>query len=386
MLLELLLISFASGNWNRIHGGGGAVYNTEPNALLSGRRNAAIWVRENDVYVLGGRADKERVNDFWKYEIKTNRWFWQPDVPSSLFVRSGSSSWILNGLLWLYGGRNDSKTSYSLDDLWSHNPATREWKRYTVTGNPGPRFGSSFWTDEENNYLYLFGGKNDTTILGDLWRFDVSTLTWENVNAKGLSPRDDAVGLRIGEEVYLFGEKEFTSLNLATMSATNIVSKGDEPKKRSDSVMWSNEDTIYLFGGRKDSKTFGDFWSYDTSSNQWTKRNDSIVPEARWGSAFATNRFSEVLLFGGQKQDSSTLSNDLWIFKYSDSGNGGSSSGSGNTVVVNSDYGIDIAIVVLCVLNFLLLTAFLAFLIIRRRTSETKPGEQPSHDFSVRHV
>ena len=379
-------ISSCLGNWNRIHGGGGAVYNTKPNALLSGRRNAAMWVKENDIYVLGGRSDTQRVNDFWKYEIKANRWFWQPDVPSSLFVRSGSSQWIINGLFWLYGGRNDSKTSYSLDDMWSHNPSTREWKRYTMTSNPGARFGSSFWTDEENNSLYLFGGKNDTTVLGDVWRFNVVSSSWELVSTKGLSPRDDAISVRIGDEVYLFGDNAFTSLNLKTMTATNVASKGDEPKKRADSVMWTNGDVLYLLGGRSDSKTFGDFWSYDTTSNQWFKRNDTIISEARWGSAFASNRLCEVVLFGGQKQDSSSLSNDLWIFRYVENGNGGSSSDSGNTVVGNSDYGIDIAIVVLCVLNFLLLSAFLAFLIIRRRTAEPKPGDQPSHDFSVRHV
>ena len=382
MLLLVVLISLCFGGWNRLHAGGGSVYNTEPNALLSGRRNAAMWVKENDVYVLAGRSDTQRVNDFWKYEIKTNRWLWQPDVPSTLSVRSGSSQWIVNGLFWLYGGRNDSKTSYSLDDLWSQNPTTREWKRYTVAPAPGARFGSSFWTDEENNFLYLFGGKNDTTVLGDVWRFDVVNLKWEAVNVKGLAARDDAVAVKIGDEVYLFGDTDFTSLNLQTMSASSIASKGDEPKKRADSVIWSDQENIYIFGGRSDSKTFGDFWMYDIISNQWTKSNETVVPEARWGSAFAVNRNMEILLFGGQKQDSSTLSNDLWIFRNGNSGN----TSVGTSFTMDTSYGIDIAIVIFCILNFLLLVSFVAFLIIRRKTAEQKPGEQPPHDFSVRHL
>ena len=190
------------------------------------------------------------------------------------------------------------------------------------------------------------------------------------------------MAVRIADEVYLFGDKDFSSMNLKTMTATNVASKGDEPKKRADSVMWSNGDTIYLFGGRSDSKTFGDFWSYDITSNQWTKSNKTVVPEARWGSAFVVNRNMEVILLGGQKQDSSTVSNDLWIFRNGNSGN--TSVGTGFTM--DTSYGIDIAIVVFCILNFLLLVSFLAFLIIRRKTAEPKPGEQAPHDFSVRHL
>ena len=108
MLLFLLFTTVFStviANWVQLNENSGPVYNTEENSLLSGRRNAATWSIGSDVYILGGKADVGRTNDFWKYEIKTKRWFWQPNPPTELNIRSGSSQWSLDGLLWLYGVR-----------------------------------------------------------------------------------------------------------------------------------------------------------------------------------------------------------------------------------------------------------------------------------------
>lgn len=385
-MLLLLLLSLSCAHWIKLHQGGGPVYSTDSNALLSGRRNSAIWIQGDNIYVLAGRTDIQRVNDFWKYEINTNRWLWQPNVPTSFSIRSGSSHWVMNGMLWLYGGRNDLRSNYTLDDFWSYNPTTREWKRYNMNPNPGPRFGSAFWKDEVNNHIYIFAGKNDNLILRDLWRFDVLRSSWEQIFIQGLEPQDDSIATIIEDEVFIFGETQFLILNLRSLSIINVINKGVVPPKRADSVLWSHSQHIYLFGGRTESRTYGDFWRYDILKNEWEKRNDT-VPQARWGSAFSTNRNMEVFVFGGQIEDSTALSNDLWMFSYTATGTGTTNNGNGtSSSIIDTVYQTNIGIITLSVLNFCLLLAFMllcfAFLRKKQEVSNTN-NQQSNHDFSV---
>lgn len=308
-----LLVVAVSARWEVFHSGGSPVYNTDLNAIPSGRRNSAFWNYNNNLYIFGGKDKNSRTNDLWKYELNTRRWFWQPNTV--LESRSGSSQWSSGGLLWMYGGRNDTKTFHGLNDFWSYNPETREWKEYNFSPNPGPRYGSYFWQDDENNYLYLFGGKSDSnTILDDIWRFDTKAENWESVTFSGkeLPSRDDGVAVQINEYVYFFEGKEFLRLDMKAQTVESISSEGQYPEMREDFIMWSNEDKIHLFGGRVNSKFYGDFWTFDLEENSWTL-NSEITPSARWGSGFGIYE-GDLYMFGGQPKDTTSLSNELWIF------------------------------------------------------------------------
>ena len=380
MLLFLLFTTVFStvfANWVQLNENSGPVYNTEENALLSGRRNAATWSIGSDVYILGGKADDSRTNDFWKYEIKAKRWFWQPNPPTELIIRSGSSQWSLDGLLWLYGGRNDSSTQHALDDLWSYNPATREWKQYFTNINPGPRYGCSFWKDESNNYMYLFGGKsNSVDILDDIWRFDFKSSSWSSVPPpENMGSFDDSVTTSIDNNVYFFGKK-FFRLNTKTMTLTDLECESICPDKRDDSVMWSGGDNIYLFGGRINNKIYGDFWVYHTQENHWQELTGTN-PFPRWGSNFAQTRSGNLYMLGGQEQDSSLLSNDFWSYTWDDVETNTTVSPTLNnnyTAILNIIYGISITILVLSLFSCTLLTA--SFYIYKNRQREViKIGE-----------
>ena len=384
MLLLLLLATNTLANWVQLNQNSPPIYNTETNAILSGRRNAATWSINQDIYILAGKADESRTNDFWKYETTSQRWFWQPNPP--IKIRSGSSQWSLDGLLWLYGGRNDTNTQHALDDLWSYDPATRDWQQHFTNVNPGPRYGCSFWKDESNNYLYLFGGKsNSVNILDDMWRYNVKTSSWSAVSPpENMGFFDDTVTTTIGNNVFFFG-KRFFRLNMKSMTLTDLECESSCPEKRDDAVIWSVGDKIYLFSGRINNKIYGDFWVYHTNDNHWQQLEVS-APSARWGSNFAETRDGELYMLGGQEQDSSLLSNDFWLYTWKSETVSATSAPILNTdnSTLTAVYGISIAVLVLTLFSSILLAA--SFYVYKNRQREVvKIGEdRPSNEIDLK--
>ena len=297
--------------------------------ILSGRRNMATWCYQDDMYVFGGKTDDSRVNDLWKWESKYNRWIWQPDT--SVSPRSGSSFWNLGGYLWIYGGRNDTKSSYGLKDMWSYQPDSGTWDKHTETEHsPHIRYGSTVWTDEKRGLLYLYGGKTtDNIIIGDMWAFNIKKMTWSNIPLTGSDPglRDDAMATVYKDQVYFFGGHDGTNrevpylkiLNLKTLVWSEApVSHGIGPETREDQVMWIVNDILYLFGGKVGDKIFNDFWEYNINDKTWSEINTNNIPLGRWGSGYCVNGSGYLHMFGGAIRDSVSLVNDFWFFSPND--------------------------------------------------------------------
>ena len=276
---------------------------------------------------------------------------------------------------------------HGLNDFWSYNPETREWKEQNITPNPGLRYGSYFWTDPENNFLYLFGGKRDSdTILSDLWRFHTQDQTWESVSIVGdrLSLRDDGVSVKIGNQVYFFEGNEFLRLDLTTLTMSKVISNGIYPEKREDFVMWPHGNKIHLFGGRINSQFFGDFWTFDLSTQTWTLNSEA--PPSRWGSGFGYNS-GQIFMFGGQTETSSSLSNDLWTF-------GNTTSvisekpiyiqGPETLNMLNTIYGITVSTLSFSILLVLLTSSYLIYTCFKKTYDEPLRSvelKETNHDF-----
>lgn len=326
VIISLLFI-LANAEWSIVKEGGSAINSPNSDARMEGRRNAATWCYDNNMYIFGGKGENNRLNDLWKYEIDSNRWLWQPNSPEQLTQRSGSASWNIDGVLWLYGGRNDSKGEHSLDDMWEYHPTSRNWSKHNTDG-PGNRYGATTWVHEEKSILYLYGGKSDkSTVHSDIWSFDPKTLKWTNVPYSGNSPgaRDDSVAAVSGNTVYLFGGRDPSGSDVPRLSQLDLVSMVwkesplntgvSGPVAREDQVMWAHKEKVYIFGGRVGSSIKGDFWSYDIDKKQWVELKTK-TPPARWGASFCKERDGNLYMSGGAFQDSTSLHNDVW--KYGD--------------------------------------------------------------------
>lgn len=68
------------------------------------------------------------------------------------------------GRVVFFGGKNDSTPLQSAGD---YNPTTRVWSSHTIGGSPGARQHHGFAYDTARNVYVLFGGNNNSAVLGD---------------------------------------------------------------------------------------------------------------------------------------------------------------------------------------------------------------------------
>lgn len=97
--------------------------------------------------------------------------------------------------------------------------------------------------DGEGRYAYLFGGRDGATVFDDLWRFDLTKDTWEQLQPSGSPPA------RFGH------------------TATLVPDYG-----------------LVIFGGQAGAAFFNDLWVYDGGANAWQQlQSGGSVPEPRYG-------------------------------------------------------------------------------------------------------
>ena len=92
-----------------------------------------------------------------------------------------------------------------------------------------------------------------------------------------------------------------------------VGASGALPPVRRDHSLVTDGRTLFVFGGRNDSGTFGDLWHLDTQANEWVQTAPG-GPAARFGhNAVYDTPGQRVLVFGGQAGGS--FFNDVWAIE-----------------------------------------------------------------------
>jgi subtilisin-like proprotein convertase family protein len=161
---------------------------------------------------------------------------------------------------------SSSNLSFSQDWTWMkgsntvNSPGVYGTQGVGAAANtPGPREGAVQWTDNNNN-LWLFGGRNVNDYYNDLWKYNITTNQWTWM--KGSSTINPVAS---------YGTQ-------GVSAATNV------PGPRNMCVTWVDaNNNLWLFGGSSLAGTFGDLWKYNITTNQWT-----------WMKGLSTNSFNGV--------------------------------------------------------------------------------------------
>ncbi|HET8775670.1 MAG TPA: kelch repeat-containing protein [Thermoanaerobaculia bacterium] len=128
---------------------------------------------------------------------------------NALFVYGGYTNDAVNGT-GLFTPEN------YLGDLWRLDVDTETWEQlvFDEAGGPGHRDNAKLIADEHNGRIWLFGGSQfDGTTLSDVWYFDLDAGTWTRVDTAMTGP---APSPRFGQfsfsrqtatayELYIFG-------------------------------------------------------------------------------------------------------------------------------------------------------------------------------------
>ncbi len=221
------------------------------------------------------------------------------------------------GTAYLFGGR-DGSTIHG--DLWAYDLDADRWSRLDVAEGPAPRFGhEAVWVEDVG--LVVFAGQAGTTFFNDLWAFDPEAGTWSALPSAGDVPvARYGTCAGIGPDGRLWISHGFTSdgtrfadtlsYDFATGTWADETPSGDVPVDRCLHGCWFTAGgELALFGGQTTGVTaLDDRWVLGPDGWQ---RVDGTVPPAR--NLYARARLDgATLLFGGQALDGGRLA-DLWI-------------------------------------------------------------------------
>jgi len=230
----------------------------------------------------------------------------------------------------MYGGENKPRTPIdstlhvlsSLGIEYKGNVAPQEWETVTVkNGSNIPPGRIAHAQAVMNDVLYIFGGRLGPSMneeaLGDLWRFDWSTKTWEEVTcAIGVPPEARSFHKLIsaGGLLYVFGGcgvkgrlNDLHSFDPGTSTWTKLPSC-DSIAGRGGACFQSNGagTALYVISGFIGHET-RDVHRYDVVSTSWTKLEDfpDNIPARSVTAGCIIPNLDIICLFGGELEPSS---------------------------------------------------------------------------------
>ncbi len=220
-------------------------------------------------------------------------------------------------IAYLFGGR-DGTTVFG--DLWAYDLEADGWTELAQAAAPEPRFGhEAVWVDDIG--LVIFSGQAGPTFFNDLWAFDPAAGSWTELSATGEIPVSRYGSCAsIGPDDRLWISHGFTSdgtrfndtraYDFASGAWTDETPDGGLPVNRClHGCWWTDDGTLTLYGGQTTGVTaLGDRWTLD--DGQWTRVEGTVPPDRN---LYARTRLDgATLIFGGQGLDGGFL-DDAWL-------------------------------------------------------------------------
>jgi len=305
IVLCCVFVACAKIQWAEIHTCSDSQYDLERDAAPTKRVYHAAFCHDDDVYIYGGHGDDNvHMQDVWKYEPESQRWFWFPNGPPG---RSRMASWTLNGVFWIFGGINNQ--GGALDDFWKYNVHTRQWNAINAMG-PSKRWDSATWVDPEQGRLYVYGGRQSdgslaNATLDDLWYYDVYSNLWHVVVPSDPEAMAGTKAVQVENKAYLLGQRMWIWDSIA-MSWSSI-----------ETPAWNIDAHYTMFVNPLSNEIVvlndASVFTLDLTTHEWTSRSGQHAPSSRRGAAYCTNDEGITFLSGGSARDG-TLYNDVWEY------------------------------------------------------------------------
>jgi N-acetylneuraminic acid mutarotase len=143
----------------------------------------SLFYRDNggEIYTFGRNSFEFR-NEFWEYDTSANSWLQM----TATFPRPSYRYWHgmvysnISDVCLLFGG---SSNNFDMDDSWIFNFTTNSWTEIQSDNNPPERSLFSMCHDSQRNQIYIYGGLGEdfTICRDDFWKFDLTTMIWEEI-------------------------------------------------------------------------------------------------------------------------------------------------------------------------------------------------------------
>ncbi|SBS91218.1 kelch domain-containing protein [Plasmodium ovale curtisi] len=226
-------------------------------------------------------------------------------------VRFGHSCIFYKNTIYIYGGNQHVETFNS--KLIQFNTDTNVFKIVDANKSPQSRYYASldliYSTEQNEDCLFLFGGKRGKYITNDTFMYHINSNTWEHVKMQFSPPPlfghvsfkykniifihgGNMGNLSVSSDIWSYFEEEKKWVKI--MSKDEYYNKSAyKPSGRffhSCSVCVSNQGNdvkAYIFGGLNDTNKCAEdlFWSYSLNNGKWKKIDNSFgkIPIQRYG-------------------------------------------------------------------------------------------------------
>jgi len=227
------------------------------------------------IYIFGGynRGPDLYYNSLYCFESETLTWHKIEPRGTPPERRCGHSSCVIDGKMWIFGGRGKAKMGDSwfsgttlnyTNDLHCYDPATNEWLRYEPRGI-GPSGRALHSATAVGRKMYIFGGanstgsRNDTSGFCDLYELDIDTMCWTECETKNTppSPCYGHTATYIGDNKILFfggkGYKVLNDLNVLELRGfewKQYAYAGNTLMPRWGHTATLHDSRVLIFGGR----------------------------------------------------------------------------------------------------------------------------------------
>jgi len=210
----------------------------------------------------------------------------------------------------LFGGRSGSQSD---GETWSFDANHDAWVNLNPASHPPARSGHAIAYDARADRMILFGGSSCRTPVvwfGDTWSYDYETNAWLNLTtASGPSPRvnhamaydneSDTIVLFGGSTASSIMNNETWTYDFTTNTWTRVVQSPAPAWRYSQAMAYdAQSDRIVMFGGVNGRDQT---WEYNVNTNAWVDVSRSGGPTGAVGAAIAyDSRADRVVLFGGE--------------------------------------------------------------------------------------
>lgn len=239
--------------------------------------------------------------------------------PSGVYDEAGNN-------LVVFGGRNSSG---NLDEVWSFNFDSLVWANITPVDTPAPakRFAHNAVYDSTSRRMFIWSGQG-IGFYNDVWAFDLSAHTWHNMSPGSVlpTPRYGSASAYDPTTRRLVMFSGFTdagryddtqAYDVISNSWIDLTPVGTNPDSRClHTASYDAGRHRLIIYGGQRSGPLDDIWAFDLSTNTWADLTPAIRPVGR---IFPSSVYvtDHLLVFGGSTNAGSV--DELWVFNFLDS-------------------------------------------------------------------
>ncbi|KAF8107637.1 hypothetical protein N665_0118s0009 [Sinapis alba] len=229
---DLYVLDLKSWTWSRVETKVATESEETSPTLLSPCAGHSLIPWDNKLLSIGGHTkDHSESMQVKVFDTHTYTWSMLKTYGKPPVSRGGQSVTVVGKTLVIFGGQ-DAKRSL-LNDLHVLDLETMTWDEIDALGvSPSPRSDHAAAVHAER-YLLIFGGGSHATCFDDLHVLDLQTMEWSRPAQQGEvpTPRSGHAGVTIGENWFIVGggdnksgASESVVLNMSTLTWSVVAS------------------------------------------------------------------------------------------------------------------------------------------------------------------